>query len=198
MSIRPQSRLLALTAALALGATACGGSDEAPSAADIASEAGAAVSSAAAAPAGSVSVDELEANASEMAEDFSDMAEDLEAQQTGGSASLTIGDQAWDFDGVLCAFGPDEIGQEGAEFVLSAIADGVQFYLSIDSFGHSASLNDIENFEEPTVSWEADPSQGEAEFISVEGKDISGEAAFVDYEAGLMEGVAGSFEATCP
>lgn len=195
MSIRPQSRLLALTAALALGVTACGGADDAPAASDIASEVGAAASSAAADP-GSVSVDELEENASEMAEDFSDMADNLEGQQTGGAASLTIGDETWDFDGVLCAFGPDEIGQEGAEFVLSAIADGVQFYLSIDEFGHSASIHDVENFEDPTVSWDSDTNADE--FINLSGKEASGEVGFVDYETDLMEAVPGSFEATCP
>ncbi|HSO69772.1 MAG TPA: hypothetical protein VLQ67_09060 [Arachnia sp.] len=193
MPIGSRPRLLALTAALALGLTACGGAgdDAATTAEDIASQA-----SAAADPSAPISREDLEENASEMAEDFSDMADNLEGQQTGGSASLTVGDETWDFDGVLCAFGPDEIGQEGAEFVLSAIADGVQFYLSIDEFGHSASIHDVQNFEDPTVSWDSDMSADG--FITVSGKEASGEVGFVDYESDLMESVPGSFEATCP
>ncbi len=193
MPIGSRPRLLAFTAAFALGLTACGGAgdDAATTAEDIASQA-----SAAADPSVPISAEELEENASEMAEDFSDMADSLEGQQSGGSASLTIGEETWNFDGVLCAFGPDEIGQEGAEFVLSAIADGVQFYLSIDEFGHSASIHDVENFEDPTVSWDSDMNADE--FITVSGKEASGEVGFVDYESDLMESVPGSFDATCP
>lgn len=193
MPIGSRPRMLALTAAFTLGLTACGGAgdDAATTAEDIVSQA-----SAAADPSAPISREELEENASEMAEDFSDMADNLEGQQTGGSASLTVGDETWDFDGVLCAFGPDEIGQEGAEFVLSAVADSVQFYLSIDEFGHSASIHDVENFEDPTVSWDSDMNADG--FITVSGKEASGEVGFVDYESELMESVPGSFQATCP
>ena len=96
----------------------------------------------------------------------------------------------------LCAFGPDEIGQEGAEFVLSAIADGVQFYLSIDEFGHSASIHDVENFEDPTVSWDSDTDADE--FINLSGKEASGEVGFVDYESDLMEASRGALRRPAP
>lgn len=180
-------RTPAAAAALVMLLAACGGGaddDGAAPADDAAAEVSAAVDDFASA----TSAEELEDAAA-------DMADDLGAQQSGGSATLTVGDQAWTFDGALCAFGEDETGQEGAEFVLSSIGDGLQFYLSIDSFGHSASINDIENFEDPSVSLTAEDS---GEFIQVEGKSISGEADFVDYTTDSLDTVAGSFEASCP
>ena len=134
----------------------------------------------------------------EMEEEMEEIAASMEAQQTGGSASVTIGEQTWDFDGVLCAFGPEEIGQEGAEFVLSAIGDGLQFYISVDAMGQFVSLNDIESFEDPALSWEADQGASGEGFIQVDGKDVSGEATFIDYDSESWDEVEGSFEGSCP
>ena len=126
-----------------------------------------------------------------------DLVDELEEQQEavgGGSASLTVGGQTYTFDGVLCAFGEEETGQVDAEFVLSAIADGTQLYFSIDRFGHKVSLDDIEDFENPSVSWD---SRGE-EFIQLDGRSASGEAGFVDGTAEGQDTQPGTFEGTCP
>lgn len=140
--------------------------------------------------AGATSTEELE----EMVEGMvDDLAEQQEAQG-GGSATLTVGDEEWTFDSVLCAFGEEEIGQEGAEVVVSSIQEGLQFYVSIDDFGHSVSLNDVENFEDPSVAISSDFATDD--FIEVDGKDVSGEVLFVDEEGGPVG--EGSFEATCP
>lgn len=130
----------------------------------------------------------------ESVDDLVDELTETQAEQGGGSASLTVGDQTYEFDSVLCAFGEDEIGQEGAEFVLSAIADGTQFYVSIDSFGHSVSLDDIEDFENPSVSL---ASQGD-DFIEIDGRSASGDAEFLDGTSEGFDTQPGSFEATCP
>ncbi|KAB7743839.1 hypothetical protein GA707_10100 [Nostocoides sp. F2B08] len=140
------------------------------------------------------SLEEMQQDAEQMAEE---MAEGLEAQQEaqgGGSATLTAGDQTWTFDRVLCAFGEEEIGQEGAEFVLSSIQDGLQFYVSIDEFGHFVSIDDVEDFENPSVALSNDGAAGE--FITLDGKDVSGEVTMVD-DTGADD-VEASFEATCP
>ncbi len=184
-------RLPAAAAALALLLTACGGGSEDGTVDDAVAEVSAA-GDALASAAAEGSEEDMEAAQQDLEESVEDMADSLEAQQSGGSATLTVGDETWTFDGVLCAFGEDEIGQEGAEFVLSAIADGLQFYLSIDEYGHSASINDIENFENPSVSWEAEADG----FITLSGKEASGESSFIDYDT--METAEGSFEATCP
>lgn len=134
----------------------------------------------------------------EVADMAENMAEDLEAVQEergGGSATLTVGDETYRFDSVLCAFGEDEIGQEGAEVVVSSLQDGTQFYVSVDSFGHSVSLNDIENFEDPSVNLS---TFGADDFISVDGGTVSGDASFVDGTSDAFEEIPGSFEVTCP
>ena len=132
--------------------------------------------------------------AADAIDDLVDELEETQAAQGGGSASLTVADQTYTFDSVLCAFGPEEIGQEGAEFVLSALQDGTQLYFSIDSFGHSVSLDDIEDFENPSVGWS---SVGDG-FIQLDGKSVSGEAGFIDSTTDTFEEQPGSFEATCP
>ena len=113
-----------------------------------------------------------------------------------GSASVTVGDMTWQFDNALCAFGEEQIGQSGAEFVLSSTQDGIQFYLSIDDFGHRATVDDVADFENPTVSLSS--ADGAEPFITVDGKDISGRADFIDFTTDSTEGIPGSFEGVCP
>jgi len=141
--------------------------------------------------------------AQDLGDDLAQSLEDQQAAAGGGGATLTVGDTTWTFGSVLCAFGPDEIGQEGAEFVLSAIQDGLQLYVSIDSFGHSVSLDDISDFENPSVSLAADPftaamTQGPEEFVEVDGKAISATALFLDGTSDALDPVEGTLEATCP
>ena len=92
------------------------------------------------------------------------------------------------------SFGEDEIGQEGAEFVLSSIQDGMQMYVSIDSFGHSVSLDDIQDFENPKVGLTA---FGDG-FVEVDGKNVRATAEFSDTTGDDFTMVEGTFEATCP
>jgi hypothetical protein len=129
-------------------------------------------------------------------EDLVDDLEQTQASQGGGSATLTIGDQTWTFDSVLCAFGEEMIGQEGAEFVLSSIQDGMQMYVSIDSFGHSVSLDDIEDFTNPSVSVAS--GFGAGDFIVLDGKNVSAETGFIDNTSDDFTETPGTFTATCP
>lgn len=143
------------------------------------------------------SAEDAAENAQELADDI---AEDLEQQQAaagGGSATVTIDGETWEFDSILCAFGEEEIGQEGAELVVSATADGLQFYVSVDSFGDSISLNDIEDFENPSVSWDASEFGGAEVTIEADGKDVTGSSdSFISEVTDTQ--ASGSFEATCP
>ena len=89
---------------------------------------------------GAMTEDEAEQSAEDLAESA---AEALEGQQQsfgGGSARLVVGDQSWEFARVLCAFGEEQIGAEGAEFVLSSLQDGLQLYVLADKT--SKHLND--------------------------------------------------------
>lgn len=138
--------------------------------------------------------DEVADSAQDLADDLAADLEEQQAAQGGGSATLVVGDQQWTFQSVLCAIGEEQTGQEGAEFVLSSIQDGLQMYASIDSFGHSVSLNDIQDFENPSVaiSW-----LGQSGII-VDGNEVTAEVEMIDETSDSFETVAGTFTATCP
>ena len=80
--------------------------------------------------------------------------------------------------------------------MLSSINDGNQMYVSIDSFGHSVSLNDIEDFANPSISLSS--TFGEEEFIVLDGKSFSGSTDFRDDASDSFETTPGSFSGTCP
>lgn len=148
--------------------------------------------------------EELDDDPEEFAEDLADSVESQQEAVGGGGAELTVDGQTWTFDSVLCAFGPDEIGDEDAEFVLSAISDGLQLYVSIDGFGHSVTLDDIDNFEDPSVGWAAGGPLGALtgdaeEFIELDGEQVRAEAEFTDSRDEMSATTApGVLEATCP
>jgi hypothetical protein len=183
-------RLFAPVGVAALLVVSCGSDDE-PAAVDEAVEE---ASDAADEAADVVESSDVLEDAEEFAEEQVDALEDAQEQQGGGSARLVVGDDEWTFDSVLCAFGEEEIGQEGAEFVLSSIQDGLQVYASIDTFGHRVSLDDIEDFENPSVSLS---SEGD-DFIIVDGKSVSATAEFIDFTGDDLSTTPGTFEATCP
>ena len=181
--------VLAISAGFALILAACGGSDSATTATGeedvVTSDA-----EVSAEPSSSDSEGDLQDDIDEMAENL----EATQAAQGGGTATLVVGDQEWVFESVLCAFGEEQIGQEGAVFNLSSIQDGMQMYASIDSFGHSVSLNDIEDFENPSVSLDAFGG----EFILIDGKTVTAEAEFTDGTSESFDTVTGTFTASCP
>lgn len=119
-------------------------------------------------------------------------AEDL-GESSVGTASLSIGDLSWEFTHVVCAFGEDEIGIEGAEFNMIAGNGSASVYAAIDP-GHTY----IE-FADPTA---ADATQREfitliEPTIEIDGKNIYAPASFATYEDPdtlLM----GALTATCP
>ena len=112
-----------------------------------------------------------------------------------GSFTMVVGEQSWSFDSVQCAFGEEEIGQEGAEFVLSAIEDGLQAYVSVDAFGTSVSIDDISDFENPSVGYSA---FGDTVAVDIAGKNLSGIGDFFDGTSDSLVPVEGTFAGTCP
>lgn len=130
--------------------------------------------------------------------------DDVPDTEGGGSATLTVGDETWEFDAVVCAFGPEETGRDDTDFVLSSVADGLQLDATINAeFGHSVSLDDIEDFEDPRVGWYAGGPLGgvtdDGTFIDVDGDEVSAQAEFVDGTDDLStERVPGTLTATCP
>ncbi|MBX3314071.1 MAG: hypothetical protein KF906_07105 [Actinobacteria bacterium] len=127
-----------------------------------------------------------------------------------GSATLTIGDETWTFDNVMCAEGTDETQSEDWDFSLLATSDEMRMNVDRGAEGgpygdtvHVASTDDLAD---PSIEWEAPGSAvtvgGEAEpFVEVDGKDVTAEADFQDLtvdDGTVSESVPGSVEATCP
>lgn len=186
-------RLFAILIALAFVAAACGGSDTID-ASDVDQAVQAAVDDALEdAGLDTDLAEDLLENAAEEAEELAAAQEAAQAVSGGGGFTLTVGDRSWTFDAVRCAFGEEEIGQEGAEFVLSGIQDGLQGYVSIDTFGDFVSLDDISDFENPSVSLSAGGAT-----IVVDGKNVSGTGEFIDGTSDTFEYVTGTFSGTCP
>lgn len=141
-------------------------------------------------------------------EPLEEVAEELEAVQDsigGGGATLTANGQTWQFDSVLCAFGEDQIGVAGSVFNLSAIANGLQLYASIDDSGasHTLSINDIENFENPSVSLSVSPfvvaaAGTEPEFLTLDDKTVTAEVVMIDGITGAPTDAPAVLSGTCP
>lgn len=196
-------RTIAISILFLLAAAACGGSDGDTSSSGVAATNNSESTNTAPADAAPVVdlvdiedvVDDAIESGEEFAEDLVESLEDAQDVAGGGSMTLTVGDESWTFEPALCAFGPEEIGQEGAEFVLSSIQDGKQMYVSIGVFGHSVSLHDVEDFENPSISLD---SFGYEEFISLDGKSFSGSAEFTDGTTDSFVTIPGTFSGTCP
>ncbi len=144
-------------------------------------------------------------NAEEFASDIADDLEERQESEGGGSATLTVAGETWEFPSVLCAFGEDEIGQTGGVFNLSAIADGVQLYVSIDDSGdsHNLSLNDIEDFANPSVSLSINkftaPAVGaEPDFLTLDGKTVTADVGMFDDTTGAPVDGSAQLSASCP
>jgi hypothetical protein len=137
----------------------------------------------------------------------------------GGTATLIVGDETYEFTDVLCAFSAEEAQNPDFPFNLSAFgesATGARTQLTADIYDpsgeertegegvtHSITLNDIEDFENPSVGWSAPASfelTGSADpFLQIDGKNVSGESTFDDtLTDDVIEEEPGSLEATCP
>jgi hypothetical protein len=136
-----------------------------------------------------------------------------------GSATLTIGDETWDFAGFMCAFGHE--GTQSAVYSFSSNSFGthstgarVQMQANIrdesgqgryegDGIVYEISLDDIDDFENPSVSWSSSNSElfpgagsGEA-VVQIDGKHVTAQGKFDDGRTDETEMVPGTLDGTC-
>jgi hypothetical protein len=133
-----------------------------------------------------------------------------------GSATLTIGDETWEFSSFGCAFGYDATRTDDYSFSSSAFGEHsngnrVQMQAEIqDGTGqeriegagvvYTVYINDIEDFENPAVDWQA---RGEAPpagniVVQINGDRVTAEGLFDDKLTELVvEEVPGTLDATC-
>ena len=136
--------------------------------------------------------------------------------QGSGSATLTIRDESWSFDNVLCWFSQEETFLRKQSFLLSAFgetAEGVRIELSVaildgqddgryegKGVSYAVSLIDAEDDENPTLNWtsitglfaEVEP------VILVDGKNVTADTTFTDYVTITGAKIPGTLQATCP
>ncbi|MCB1247080.1 MAG: hypothetical protein KDB69_07440 [Acidimicrobiia bacterium] len=132
-----------------------------------------------------------------------------------GSATLTVDGNTYEFDNYYCFQGGANTGNERVSFSSGAMGevDGVRVQLdasiqdtnegdAMDGAGtiQSVSLNDIEDFTNPSVSWEAVTGFfGEpAWVIEYDGSTVHAEALFDDGLTDDLEELPGTLDATCP
>ena len=132
-----------------------------------------------------------------------------------GSATLTIGDESWSFDDIFCAFSPEEAGNARVSFFVSSFgesATGARTQLDAtiqdpaqegrydgENVIKTVSLNDVEDFENPSVDWSSISGFSIAELdFQVDGKNVAVSAAFNDGTTDDIETVPGTLVATCP
>jgi hypothetical protein len=129
-----------------------------------------------------------------------------------GSATLTIGEETWEFDFFQCAFGYDATQSQVFSFSSNTFGqdDGgarVQMQANIqDDSGqerfegegviYDVTIDDIDDFENPSVAWQA---RGPADEIVVEinGDQITAQGVFDDSLTDPIEEIPGTLAATC-
>jgi hypothetical protein len=152
------------------------------------------------------------ADAQEPSDSSQENPQTTQAKQGGGVAVLKVGEDEYKFDTVRCAFGTDQTRNEDWDFSLSAIQDGLQLSVSRGAeggkYGDSVDLDDIQNFENPSVKWgsslritpgQAPPAQ--LDIVEIDGKEVTATGDFVDgtkETVATREYVSGTLTATCP
>jgi hypothetical protein len=141
--------------------------------------------------------------------------QDSDAAPAPGTALLTVGDESYSFEITSCFSPTDDGGKHTTSFRLTATGtvDGARAELGAvvkDSFeegrlegngtSHWVTLDDVEDVENPAVSWGArsgyfadDPFWT----VNVDDKHISAEPVFDDGRTEASETIGGTFEAIC-
>lgn len=165
--------------AIVMVAAACGGDDSSDT---VGTDTGATTTTAADTP---------EATAAPTTQ--ADSSDSPSAADPPGGIVLTIGDQVWDFPGAQCAFYNARAGEEGSEWNVSNVQDGLQVYVYVEGGIEEVTIDDIANGGNPTLSWIA---AGDALTLTVNGDDIVAEGTFTDNVGGSSP-TEGTLEASC-
>jgi len=196
---RYRTPFISMVAVLALVATACSGTDEgATTTAD--TTAGSTSSTGAS---GAASSDTTEATSVPSAGSGS------------GSATLVVGDETYEFDNYYCLQGGANTGNDRVSFSSGAFGevDGVRVQLdasiqdtaegdamSGEGTIQSVTLNDIEDFANPSVAWDATTGfvQAPTWVIEYDGSTVTANATFDDGRTDdALEEIPGTLVAIC-
>lgn len=130
-----------------------------------------------------------------------------------GEATLTVGDQVYEFDNYYCRVGSDNTGNENISFSSGAFGeiDGNRAQLDASIYDGSAenrlegdgviasvSLNDVADFTNQKVAWVAEGGMQPAPVaFEFDGSTLRVETTFDDARTEELEEVPGVLEAVC-
>ena len=144
-------------------------------------------------------------------------ASDLDEEQIGligsrmnrGSATLTIGDEVWEFETFACALGHENTQSETFSFTTNSFGtfDGVDTQMQVtiadpsgtgqvtgDETIHLLDFNDIDDFENPSIDW----SMNTPNAVTIDGHTVTVEGLFNDGTTpAVAEDIPGTLEGTC-
>ena len=132
----------------------------------------------------------------------------IQSRMNPGNATLTIGEQTWEFDYFVCAFGHDATMSDVFSFSSDTRGDHegaqVQVQANIrDDSGegrfegadlvHQVYIQDVSDFENPSIHFEFNAPAG----IEIDGYDLFAEGLFDDELTTDAEEIPGTLEARC-
>lgn len=195
---RYRTPFISMVAVLALVAAACSGTDEgATTTADTTAD-----STSSTEASGAASSDTTEATS-------------VPSASGSGSATLVVGDETYEFDNYYCRQGGANTGNDRVSFSSGAFGevDGVRVQLdasiqdtaegdamSGEGTIQSVTLNDIEDFANPSVAWDATTGfvQAPTWVIEYDGSTVTANATFDDGRTDdALEEIPGTLVAIC-
>lgn len=132
----------------------------------------------------------------------------IQSRMNPGHATLTIGEQTWEFDSFVCAFGHDATQSDVYSFSSDTRGEHegaqVQVQANIrDESGegrfegadlvHQVYIQDVSDFENPSIDLEFNAPTG----IQIDGYDLFAEGLFDDMLTTDAEEIPGTLEARC-
>ncbi len=126
-----------------------------------------------------------------------------------GSATLTIGDEVWEFETFSCVLGHENTRSETYSFTTNSFQsfDGVDTQMQVtiaDPSGtgqvtggetiHRISFDDVSDFENPSINW----SMNTPNAVTIDGRTVTVEGLFNDSTTPeVAEEIPGTLEGTC-
>lgn len=132
----------------------------------------------------------------------------IQSRISPGSATLTIGDLTWEFDGFLCAFGHSATQSDVYSFSSDARGEheGVRVQMQLNIRDESGEgryegsgvepdvfIEDIEDFDNPSIHYETT----EVSVVEIGRTEVRAEGVFDDMLTDGPDGLPGTLEATC-
>jgi hypothetical protein len=131
----------------------------------------------------------------------------------GGHATLTIGTQTWEFDSFGCAIGLEQTGSQVYSFNSNSIGspgggarlqmqaeirdDSGEGRLEGDGVVYLVYIQDIDDFENPSVYFESSSEYGGETTVTISGDQVNATGLFDDMLTDELVLTEGTLEGTC-